>query len=188
MLFHGNINGTATYINCAWSGSNAGIASVCNVAIDNDGIPLFGAPETWIKADGTVTGDVVAQPISSELEASSHQGDIAFADTSQASSLPPTQFKANTSTALKDYGVLGVIAFTWLKNNNAASPAGAAQTAWNNIVNVSTYQLGILIGNGAVPAAFLTGQAGDAVLPSIWWVATRVPEPVRTCWTTPSMG
>jgi hypothetical protein len=162
MLFHGNINTTPTYINCAWSGANAGIASVCNVAIDNDGIPLFGAPETWLKADGTVTGDVVAQPTASELEASSRQGDIAFGDTSQASSLPPTQFKANTSTALKDYGVLGVICFTWLKNNNSASVASVAKTAWNNLTNVSTYQLNALIANGAVEADFLTSSINDS--------------------------
>lgn len=161
MLFHGNIGGTATYINCAWSGANAGIASVCNVAIDNDGIPLFGAPETWLKADSTVVGDVVAQPTASELEASSRQGDLAFGDTSQASSLPPTQFKANTSTALKDYGVLGVICFTWLKNNNSASAAGAAKTAWNNLVNASTYQLQVLIANGALTADFFTGSSND---------------------------
>ena len=140
MLFHGNINGAPTYLDCAWSGANAGIASVCNVAVDNDGIPLFGAPETWLKADGSVAaGYLAAQPTVAELEATSRQGDIAFGDTSQASSLPPTQFKAGTSTALKDYGVLGVISFTWLKNNNSASPAGAAKTAWNNLVNVSTY-------------------------------------------------
>ncbi len=40
MIFHGNINGTPTYIDCAWSGSEAGMASVANVAIDNDGIPF----------------------------------------------------------------------------------------------------------------------------------------------------
>src|SRR5215472_9428901 len=52
MLFHGNINGTPTYIDCAWSGSEAGIASASNVTIDNDGTPLAGSPETWLKADG----------------------------------------------------------------------------------------------------------------------------------------
>jgi len=161
MIFHGNINGVPTYIDCAWSGSNAGIASVCNVAVDNDGIPLFGAPETWCKADGSVTGFVTAQPTSTELESGSHQGDLAFSDTSQASSLPPTQFVANTSTALKDYGVLGIVCFTWLKNNNAASAAGASKTAWNNLVNISTYQAQNLISGGAVTADFLTGQAGD---------------------------
>src|SRR5690242_19042635 len=54
MLFHGNINGTATYIDCAWSGSEAGIASAANVTIDNDGTPLAGSPETWLKADGSI--------------------------------------------------------------------------------------------------------------------------------------
>src|SRR5690242_1030469 len=49
MLFHGHIGGTPTWIDCAWSGSAAGVASVCNIAVDNDGQPLFGAPETWVK-------------------------------------------------------------------------------------------------------------------------------------------
>jgi hypothetical protein len=161
MVFHGTIGGVPTYVDCAWSGSAAGVASVCNVAVDNDGIPLFGAPETWMKADGTVTGYLAAQPTSTELESSSHQGDLAFSDTSQASSLPPTQFVANTSTALKDYGVLGVACFTWLKNNNSASTANAAKTAWSDLTNITTYQAQALLANGASTADFFTGVTND---------------------------
>jgi hypothetical protein len=161
MIFHGNINTVPTYIDCAWSGSNAGIASVANVAVDNDGIPLFGAPQTWLKADGSVTGYLAAQPTSSELEGSSRQGDLAFSDTSQASSLPPTQFVANTSTALKDYGVLGVVTFTWLKNNNSGSSANNAKSAWDHLTNISTYQAQALIANGALTADFFTGVPTD---------------------------
>ena len=161
MLFHGNINGTATYIDCAWSGSEAGLASIANVAIDNDGIPLFGAPETWLKADGSVTGYLAAQPTSAELEASSRQGDIALADTSQDSALPAIQRVAGTSTDLKHYGTLGVVTFTWLKNNNSASAAGAAKTAWLNLSNITTFQAQALFGVGALPADFFTGQSAD---------------------------
>ena len=93
MVFHGKIGGTLTYLDCAWSGSEAGLATVANVAIDNDGIPLFGVPETWLKADGSVaSGYSSASPTSAEKESSSHQGDLAFADTSQDSALPPIQY------------------------------------------------------------------------------------------------
>jgi hypothetical protein len=162
MLFHGNINGTALWIDCAWSGSEAGLASIANVAIDNDGIPLFGAPETWLKADGSVAaGFLAAQPTAGELEASSHQGDIALADTSQDSALPPIQRVANTSTDLKSYGQLGVVTFTWLKNNNAASGASAAKTAWNSVTNISTFQAQALFGAGALTADFFTSSSAD---------------------------
>jgi hypothetical protein len=172
MLFRGNINGTDTIIDCAWSGSNAGIASVCNVPISNDGIALFGAPETWLLADGslpmtglqTVGGVVGGQPTSAQLEAASHQGDIAFADTSQASSLPQTQFNATPpQTNLKTYGggAMCVVTFTWLKNNNSASAAGAAKTAWSDIVNISTFQAQALFGAGSLTADFFSGLAAD---------------------------
>src|SRR5690348_1773850 len=35
MLFHGVIGGTPTYIDCAWSGSEAGIASACGSTLKN---------------------------------------------------------------------------------------------------------------------------------------------------------
>ncbi len=154
MLFHGNINGTPTYIDCAWSGSEAGIASASNVTIDNNGVPLAGSPETWLKADGSVTmNDQTGAPAAGELEASSHGSDLAMADTSQAVSLTP--YVANTSTALKDYGVMGVVTFTWVKNYNTSPNA-----AWNNLVNMTTYQEQALLGNPTV-AALVTGVSTD---------------------------
>src|SRR5581483_5289114 len=75
MLFHGNINGTPTYIDCAWSGSEAGVGSVCNITVDNDGVPLLGSPETFLKADSTVNppGLNAGLPSGSQLEATSRQ-------------------------------------------------------------------------------------------------------------------
>src|SRR5271157_1395025 len=35
MVFHGNINGAGVYVDCAWSGSEAGIASACNATLGN---------------------------------------------------------------------------------------------------------------------------------------------------------
>ena len=154
MLFFGNINGSPTYVNCAWSGSEAGIASASNVTIDNDGTPLAGSPETWLKADGSITmnGYNSAAPTSGQLEASSHQADLTMADTSQAVSLTPRVI--NTSTDLKDYGVVGVVTFTWAKNINTSPSA-----EWNSMTNVTIPQLNALFSQGYQPAAFFTGVA-----------------------------
>ncbi len=154
MLFYGNIGGTPTYIDCYWNGSEAGIACAANVILLNDGLPLAGNPAIWLKADGSVTINYqTAAPGAGELEASSHGADLAAADTSQAVSLTP--YVANTSTALKDYGVLGIVTFTWVKNVNS-SPI----PAWSNLKNITTYQMQSLL---AAPqhAALLTGVATD---------------------------
>lgn len=157
MLFHGNINGTPTYINCAWSGSEAGIASAANVSIQNkdrngDPIPLAGSPQTWLKADGSIsmTGLQGSAPTSGQLEASSRQADIAMADTSQAVSLTP--YVANTSTALKDYGVVGIVPFTFAKNVNTSPSA-----EWTAMNNITLPQANILFSAGYQHTAFFTG-------------------------------
>lgn len=154
MLFHGNINGTPTYIDCAWSGSEAGIASASNVTIDNDGTPLAGSPETWLKADGSIamSGLLGSAPTAGQLEASSHGADLAQADTSQAVSLTPRV--ANTSTDLKDYGVQGIVAFTWTKNVNTSPTA-----EWTSLTNISIPQINGLISQGFQATAFFTGIA-----------------------------
>jgi hypothetical protein len=154
MLFHGNINGTPTYINCAWSGSEAGIASASNVTIDNDGTPLAGSPETWLKADGSIpmSGLQGSAPSGSQLEASSHGADLAMADTSQAVSLTPRVI--NTSTDLKDYGVAGIVTFTWAKNINTSPSA-----EWSSMTNITIPQINALLSQGYQPAAFFTGVA-----------------------------
>jgi hypothetical protein len=154
MLFHGNINGTPTYINCAWSGSEAGIASASNVTIDNDGTPLAGSPETWLLADGSIpmSGLVGAAPTAGQLEASSHGADLAQADTSQAVSLTPRVL--NTSTDLKDYGVQGIVTFTWVKNIDTAPSA-----EWSSLTNITIPQINGLLAQGFQPTAFFTGIA-----------------------------
>lgn len=165
MLFHGNIGGTATYINCVWSGSEAGIASACNTSLpnqDRDGntIPLAGSPAQWLKADGTVayTIDTLnTSPTAGELEASSHGADLAQADTSQAVSLTP--YVAATSTALKDYGKQGVVTFTWVKNKNTTPAAD-----WTALSNITLPQVHRLLEQGFQPAAFFTGSSANTNL------------------------
>jgi hypothetical protein len=156
MLFHGNISGTPTYINCAWSGSEAGIASAAGVSIQNtdrngNPIPLAGSPETWLKADGSVAmTDTTTSPTTAELETSSHQSDLAMADTSQAVSLTP--YVANTSTALKDYGTVGIVTFTFAKNVNTTPSA-----EWTAMNNISLPQANVLFSAGYQHTAFFTG-------------------------------
>lgn len=160
MLFHGNINGTPTYINCAWSGSEAGIASAANVTIQNQDrngntIPLAGSPETWIRADGSIpmTGLQGSAPTSGQLETSSRQADLAQADTSQAVSLTPPV--PNTSTALVNYGTEGIVTFTWAKNYNTQP-----STAYTNFKNITIEQAYVTL-SGPQPAGFYTGNAAD---------------------------
>jgi hypothetical protein len=160
MVFLGNISGTPTYIDCSWNGSEAGIGSVAGVTVDNDGAPLFGAPAVWLKADGSVaSGYLAANPTTTELEnggTPSHNGDIALADTSQASSAPSTR-----NVPLTHLGVVGVVTFTYVKNNNSASGASAAKTAWTDLLNVTKP---VLLNEFASPqsADNFTGVAADS--------------------------
>ena len=171
MVFHGTISGSGVYINCAWSGSEAGIAAACNTSLQNvdrngNSIPLAGSPETWVNA--TNPGVVLTYPVTINsgapgalLESSSHGADLAQADTSQAVSFTP--FVANTVTALKDYGKEGVVTFAITKNNQtgATSQTGASNE-WANLVNVTLPELNTLFHDGAESAGFFTGNTNDS--------------------------
>jgi hypothetical protein len=174
MVFHGKekTTGNPVYVNCAWSGSEAGIASACNTTLgnkDRNGNPinLSGSPETWVD-DSTATlaaapagnvqagnpGPNGALANGAQLEAASHGADLAQADTSQAISWTPAV--ANTVTALKDYGSEGVVTFTWTRNAQAL-----ATSQWTNCNNLTIPQITVLLANGAVPAGFISGNAAD---------------------------
>ncbi len=174
MVFHGNIDGSGVYIDCAWSGSEAGIASACNATLNNPNArggntyTLSGSPETWANPSNAVLavgGNVVPSnpsPFGTDtngatLESTFHGSDLAQADTSQAISWTPAV--AGTSTALKDYGTgngEGVVTFTWTRNANP-SPSNE----WTHCSNITLPQINTLIANGAVPAGFLTGNPSD---------------------------
>jgi hypothetical protein len=138
MLMHGNINGAATYIDCAWNGSEAGIGAINSLTpVDNDGVALFGSPAAWLQAipANAGLGLQAGNPTSAQLEnggVPNHLGDIALADTSQASSAPVTR-----TVPLKSYGVVCAVTFTWVKNNNSASAASPSKTAWLDLTNVT---------------------------------------------------
>ena len=167
LVVHGNISGSPVYIDVAWSGSEAGIASACNTTLKNTDrngnlINLAGSPEQWLNVNAvTLNGSAIAtNPPSSLLETNSdgtpnfHGSDLAQADTSQAVSWTP--FQAGTQTALKDYGVQGVVTFSISKNlQTAASPA------WNDVTNITIPQLVTLLGTGFVPASYLSANPSD---------------------------
>ena len=158
MIFSGNINGNPIIINCAWSGSEAGIASACNTTLGNtdkngNPITLAGSPETWMNASAVTLDNTAhsANPTSGQLESSSHGADLAQADTSQAVSWTPAV--ANTPTALKDYGTEGIVTFTWVKNVNTSPDA-----AWSSFTNVTIPQLIVEMAHGYEFPAFFTGN------------------------------
>jgi hypothetical protein len=156
MLFYGTINGTPTFINCIWTGSEAGIASAAGETVyDWEGNPFPGSPATWLKADGSIslTGWTSASPTSGQLESSSHAADLAMSDTSQAVSLTPAV--ANTPTALNDFGVVGIAPFTWAKNYQSSPSA-----QWLRLTNITTMQA-LAVLHTPYPVAFFTGVAGD---------------------------
>ncbi len=167
MVFHGTLtNGQPVYIDCAWSGSEAGIASACNTSLQNvrrDGtsVALAGSPETWVdyttatlSAAGNVQSANPNGANGASLEGSSHGADLAQADTSQAVSWTPAT--NNTVTALKDYGSQGVVTFTMTRNVNP-NPS----QDWLDCSNISLPQIITLTANGYVPAWFISGNPND---------------------------
>jgi hypothetical protein len=162
MLFHGNIGGVATYIDCSWNGSDAGMACIAGVTIDNDGAPLFGSPAFFLKTDGTVpAGYNAATPAPGGLlESASRQGDLAFADTSSASAIAALA-PSIAASPLISYGQIAAVTFTWAKNAQATGASGAAFTAWTHLSNLSTFQAQALFAAGSLPADFFTGVAAD---------------------------
>jgi len=175
-VVHGTIGGAANgiYLDIAWSGSEAGIASACNTSlanVDRNGntIALAGSPEIWLNITNVVLNGNVAStnPPSSYFENNGvpfHGADLAQSDTSQAISWTP--FVANTQTALKDYGVEGIVTFTITRNNQVGNtgsgiPSGASNS-WANCSNISLPQLNTLFSSGVVPASFIDGNTNDA--------------------------
>ncbi|MBU6411292.1 MAG: hypothetical protein KGR98_12980 [Verrucomicrobia bacterium] len=166
MVFHGTVQGQGVYIDCAWSGSEAGIASACNTTLGNSDrlgnpVPLAGSPETWVAyASATISsgGNVVSSnPNGSNgasLEGSSHGSDLAQADTSQAISWTP--YVAGTQTALNDYGTEGVVTFT-ISRNVQPNPT----TEYNDCGNITLPQINVLTSGGVVPAGFISGNPAD---------------------------
>lgn len=166
LVVHGTINNGATplYMDVAWSGSEAGIASASAVTltnVDRNGNPLAlaGSPEVWLNVSNVVlNGSSYATNPPASLEENngvpSHGSDLAQADTSQAVSWTPAV--SGTSTDLKDYGSEGVVTFTWSRNVQT-SPTHE----WLDCSNVTIPQLYELLSSGWLPASFISGNTND---------------------------
>src|ERR1041384_7721242 len=109
MLFHGNINGVETYVDCVWSGSEAGVAAVAQPGSH---------PTFYLKTDGTVAFTVSSSPpTSAETNSTPSTSDLAFTDSSQAVSLTPTPALVPQGTG-QPAGAVGVVPFTWAQHKN----------------------------------------------------------------------
>ena len=160
MLFHGNIGGTPTFVDCDWTGSEAGVANIASFPAPNVINPATAQPLVGVNAQYLLTttpaGINNMNPPSGDLDAAARQGDVALCDTSQLSSDPLTQ-----NAPLVAHGQVCAVTFTWCKNNNTASAASAAKTAWSRLTNVSAYQLANELAAGGQTADVFTGFAAD---------------------------
>jgi hypothetical protein len=57
---------------------------------------------------------------------------------------------------LQDFGVVGVVPFTWVKHKNSGAPA-----AWTNMKNINNLQIQALLALAGQPASYFTGVPAD---------------------------
>jgi hypothetical protein len=154
MLFHGSIGGNETWVDCFWSGSEYGIASL--------GFP--GAnPTFFLKTDGTVPFTIVntiAPPPTGETNSSASVPDFCFADNSKAVSRNPTAAITPVGTHTPA-GAVGVIPFTWVKNTKTGSTTAANITTWGNITNITSAEARNLLA-GPQKASSFSGLSADS--------------------------
>jgi hypothetical protein len=158
IVYEGNVGGVLVDIDCSWTGSEAGIASVAgqplNQTLDNPQLGLAngsyalpGVPPTfYTQSSGWTTTSAL-----SGISGAPSVPDLSMADTSQAVSQTPKSLYN-----LTDYGVVGIVPFTFMKGYQKTPNA-----AWNNTANITTAQINQLIG-APQPANFLTGVATDS--------------------------
>src|ERR1051326_2987405 len=100
MLFHGNIGGVETWVDCHWSGSEDGIAATAQPGSN---------PTYFLKTDGTVSYTISSgKPGTTETNTSPSTPDLAFADSSQIVSLTPTPLLVKMGTNASTNGKIGV--------------------------------------------------------------------------------
>jgi hypothetical protein len=164
IVYEGYITNTVAHtetlvdIDCDWTGSEAGIASTAGqplqqtlnnpaLGLPNGSYALPGVPPTfYTQSSGwTTTAALSAIPGAPAVP------DLAMADTSQAVSQTPKSLYN-----LVDYGVVGIIPFTFMKGYEKTPTA-----PWTDTVNITTAQINQLIG-APQPANFVTGVAADS--------------------------
>ncbi len=148
LVFSGAISGNPVVVKTSFTGSEAGIAALADVAVPNNvqGQPaanLPGTPQpTFLDtATGLTANDV-------------HSPDISMADTSQAVSL--TQ-----GHGVVDQGIVGVIQFVWMKGKNNG------QANWAHLSNITIEGINVLLAAGKQDLSFFTGNPNDFGTPVV---------------------
>lgn len=163
------VSGTTTnYIVAHWSGSEGGIQNTAApqgtkqyLYLNPSTASLAATPVTFVTgltAGSTNAGNTILE-----------NGNITFADTTQASSLFKNTYAGTTYTALANGGAssnapqVGVVTFAWVTSNSNAVNA--------NITNVTDYNARNILNLGRLPVALLTGNTADTS--SYVWLVGR---------------
>jgi len=155
ICYEGNIATVGTVdLDCSFTGSEAGIASVAGQTLTqnvNSGTyALPGVPPSFLNPNNTFATTNTLQQITGS---GTIYPDLSMADTSQAVSQTPKSLYN-----LVDYGVVGIIPFTFEKGYEA-SP----DTAWSDFHNVTTAAFNQNLSAGDIyNANNYTGVAADA--------------------------
>jgi hypothetical protein len=146
---YGTIGGSPYLLSFDFTGSEAGLASLQNVAVSNPNTDnsLVGYSGGAVNLPGTPQPTGFISPTGGS--AVTAQPDLAFSDTSKAVSITA----ANVS--LVDYGIVAVIPFTWAKGKDS-SP----DSSWTHLTNITDPQANLQLGGGQT-ASFLTGYPAD---------------------------
>ena len=155
---YGNIGGQPYLLNFDLTGSEAGLAAVYNASAGTSVAVTYPVSGPLFTGTATLAGTPLptgfVNPTTSGFPANvTAAPDLAFADTSAAVSLNPTQ-----NGTLTDFGIVAVIPFTWAKGYNSAPDA-----SWTDLVNVSIPQLSYEL-TGAKKASYFTGKTADTDL------------------------
>jgi hypothetical protein len=153
----GTIGGVNYIISADFTGSEAGLGALQHFTTDptilqnpNTASSLPGYSSGTVYLPGTPNPSFINPNNTSQTAAA--QADLSMADTSQAVSLtaPPAY------TALKNWGIVGVVPFEWVKATNSAP-----DSSWTDLVNVTDPQLNFALGS-VQAASFFTGNANDS--------------------------
>jgi hypothetical protein len=162
----GTIGGNPYIINVALTGSEAGLyalengqpgavaANVQYTVPTHTWMPAGSRPVNPVQLPGTLTPTYI-DPTTAPVLTATLTGqipDLSLADTSQAVSL------SATLTPLTEYGIVGVVPFTWAKGYQSAP--GSADASWKDLLNVNDGQLQNVL-YVTEKASLLTGVASD---------------------------
>jgi hypothetical protein len=155
IVYEGGIAGIGTVdLDCSFTGSEAGIASVAGQTLTqnvNGGtFALPGVPPSFLSPANWTVSNQAPVPLN-QISGAPANPDLTMADTSQTVSLT-----SKITFPLVDYGIVGIVPFTFMKGYNSLP-----DTAWNDVVNVTTAEINQITA-GPLTANFVTGVAADS--------------------------